>query len=382
MPDSLPETVYSVDRSLSPTPPPPGLTQAGRPQRRYRLPKRYEDILPEGPTPVPLADSADSGPAASSIRRVILHVRDAMRTGLNRFRILREYPHRPSYDPDSSIPVDELSNSTSTRIAPVESPNTSHAAPWPFKNMSIYLLMEWMTTGSSQKSIGEVDRLVRDVISHSKFRAADLAGFNARHENKRLDVSEDVDSDITPFSRDGWVPSTVHIKVPTGIRDPEGGGQDFAVVDLYHRPLLGVMKAAITDIAARRFHFSPFKRLWLPPSGIEQRCFDEVYTSDSFLEANDKLQKQPNEPGCSLEKVVLGLMFWSDSTHLANFGNAKVWPIYLYCANLSKYIRGKPGSAACHHVAYIPSVSLIIESDTTYLIPIPHLFRYPTASMM
>jgi hypothetical protein len=92
--------------------------------------------------------------------------------------------------------------------------------------------------------------------------------------------------------------------------------------------------------------------------GGEQRCYDEVYTSDVFLEANQKLQEAPNEPGCRLEKVILGLMFWSDATHLANFGNAKVWPLYLYFANLSKYLRGKPGSGASHHVAYFPSVRL------------------------
>jgi hypothetical protein len=80
------------------------------------------------------------------------------------------------------------------------------------------------------------------------------------------------------------------------------------------------------------------------------------------------LQKQQNEPECTLEKVVLGLMFWSDSTHLANFGTAKVWPIYLQFANLSKYIRCKPTSGASHHVAYIPSVSITFLVDCSLLI--------------
>jgi len=117
------------------------------------------------------------------------------------------------------------------------------------------------------------------------------------------------------------------------------------------------LKAALVEVTAARFHLFPFKRIWRLPSDQEVRCFDEVYTSDAFIEDNVKLQKQQNEPGCRLEKVILGLMFWSDSTHLASFGNAKVWPIYLYIANLSKYIRAKPNLAASHHVAYIPSVS-------------------------
>jgi hypothetical protein len=49
-------------------------------------------------------------------------------------------------------------------------------------------------------------------------------------------------------------------------------------------------------------------------------------------------------------------MFWSDATLLAQFGTMKLWPIYLMLGNLSKYIRAKMDSGACHHVAYIPSV--------------------------
>jgi hypothetical protein len=63
---------------------------------------------------------------------------------------------------------------------------------------------------------------------------------------------------------------------------------------------------------------------------------------------------------CKLDKVVAALMFWSDSTHLTNFGNAKLWPIYMLFENLSKYIRAKSNSGAEHHVAYIPSVSPIM----------------------
>ena len=50
------------------------------------------------------------------------------------------------------------------------------------------------------------------------------------------------------------------------------------------------------------------------------------------------------------------MMIASDGTHLADFGNAKAWPIYLMLGNLSKYIRDIPSNGALHHVAYIPSV--------------------------
>ena len=116
------------------------------------------------------------------------------------------------------------------------------------------------------------------------------------------------------------------------------------------------MRAALADATACSFYFSPFKCIWKPQFGPEVRCFDEAFTSDAWIESHDDLQKQPNEPGCKLEKVILGLMFWSDSTHLVSFGTAKVWPLYMYFANLSKYFRSRPNLASAHHVAYIPSV--------------------------
>ena len=54
--------------------------------------------------------------------------------------------------------------------------------------------------------------------------------------------------------------------------------------------------------------------------------------------------------------MIAALMFWSNSTLLANFGTAKLWPIYLFFGNLSKYIHAEPSSQAYYYVAYIPSL--------------------------
>lgn len=337
-------------------PPEPPLTAAGRPRRQYRIPARPEDVPPEGPAPLPPVPDPVV-PPLPLIRRVILHVRDRLRTGINRFGLLREYPHRPSYDPDFVVSLEQLSDRATLKAADDEPhPDPSpFAAPWPFKNMSIYLLMDWMTTGSSKKSIGEVDRLAKDVLCAKEFTLEDLHNFSAQRENKRLDDSG-LNPQKLPFAGDNWLESNVAISIPTGLRDKDGRGANFSVPGLHHRSLLAVMKAALADVTARRFHYSPFRRIWRSPSGIEERVFDEAYTSDAWLDAHDTLQKQRNEPGCTLEKVILGIMFWSDSTHLASFGTASVWPLYMYFANMSKYFRGKPGSGASHHVAYIPKV--------------------------
>jgi hypothetical protein len=340
------------------TSPEPAFTSAGRPQRQYRIPTRYNDVPPEGPAPLAPAPAPNPiDPPLPLIRRVILHVRDQLRTGINRFGLLREYPYRPSYDPDLVVHLEQLSDNPTLKGAddtPLTNP-ASFAPPWPFNNMSIYLLMEWMTTGSNQKSVGEVDRLAKEVLSAKEFNVEDLRDFNAQRESKRLDSSDSSDQK-SPLMGDGWLESSVTISIPTGLRDTNGA--DFTVPGLHHRSLVAVMKAALADITSRRFHYSPFRRIWKRPSGSEERIFDEMYTSDAWLDAHNTLQKQRNEPGCKLEKVILGLLFWSDSTHLTSFGTASVWPLYMYFANLSKYFRGKPGSGASHHVAYIPKVSL------------------------
>lgn len=47
--------------------------------------------------------------------------------------------------------------------------------------------------------------------------------------------------------------------------------------------------------------------------------------------------------------------------HLASFGNAALWPIYLFLGNQSKYIRAKPSAFAAHHLAYIPKLPDTIQ---------------------
>ncbi|KAG2339318.1 hypothetical protein BDR05DRAFT_977756 [Suillus weaverae] len=119
----------------------------------------------------------------------------------------------------------------------------------------------------------------------------------------------------------------------------------------HYRPLVEVIHAAFADVQAHAFHLSPFKRLWKDPlDGHQERIFDELYTSDAWLGAQDDLQKLPKEPNCSLEHVVAGLMFFSDATHLANFGTAKAWPLYLYFGNLTNGLLriSKTGMASLH----------------------------------
>ncbi|KAG2342261.1 hypothetical protein BDR05DRAFT_976464 [Suillus weaverae] len=71
--------------------------------------------------------------------------------------------------------------------------------------------------------------------------------------------------------------------------------------------------------------------------------------SVAFYNAYSDLQESPGEPGS-------GLMFWSDATQLTSFGNAKLWPTYMYFSNESKYRCCKPSCNLSNHVAYFETL--------------------------
>ncbi|KAI0073432.1 hypothetical protein K474DRAFT_1603363 [Panus rudis PR-1116 ss-1] len=221
-----------------------------------------------------------------------------------------------------------------------------------FRNPSIRLLMEWTWGRSPTKSQEEINSLVHDVLRHRDFKISDLDDFDVRRETARLDA-------MLAEKDDGWKESTIEIKVPDGkphkdINDPPV--PVFHVPGLQHRSIVEVIKSAWSCATSSDYHYTPFRQYWSREDGSTERVHDELYASEAFNSAYEDLQRQPAEEGCTLERVVCGLMFWSDSTHLASFGNASLWPLYMYFGNQSKYTRCKPSSSACHHIAYIPKL--------------------------
>ena len=90
-----------------------------------------------------------------------------------------------------------------------------------------------------------------------------------------------------------------------------------------------------------------------------KRVFTEAYTGDFLLQEHGKMKNSPPVAGCNLETVMAAIMLWSDSTHLASFGNVALWPIYLFVGNQSKYACVKPSSFTVHHLAYVPKVRVL-----------------------
>lgn len=353
----------------------PPINAAGRPIRQKRPTWKILELLPDPPSPVPVTvpdieDQPDEDATPPPVLETFIWA--PIQTVLNVFGLFRRYPSIPSHNPDektslvdmydNGVPISHAASvSLPVHWQPLVEPGPNERPPhYPFQNSTIAGLMRWMWTGSAMKSLGEMGKLI-DFLKSDSFCKDDLDGFDIRTETARLDDIIAADGEGSSIAKDGWVEQTVKIEVPDGKAYPlQQDIPTFEVPGLHARRLTEVIKSAIHDSSADSFHYTPFKEFWQPsPESNPERIYDELYSSDAFIEQHNRIQEQPPEPGCELERVVAGLMFWSDSTHLASFGNASLWPLYLYFGNQSKWLRGKPTSGACHHVAYIPKVYVI-----------------------
>ncbi|THH14694.1 hypothetical protein EW146_g5665, partial [Bondarzewia mesenterica] len=321
--------VHDAEATMPPSVPPPPiyLTRSGR---ALKFPRHLVDFLPSISTPLAHIPTRTARPVfTEQVHDTVMPPSPSpepptrvppewITTPPNSYGVYRSYPSCPSLDPEQGISLDSVCDAPTLVIPksmPVEpSASTSseaaterHSIPKtiaPFASKTAELLMGWMYSGSSAKSSGEFDRLI-DTLRHPDFKLHELEGINFAQETSRLDRY--LSNHNNPFDeRDGW------------------------------------------QTQASQF--------WSAAAGEPPvRIHSEIYTSDSMLEAYKEIQAIPREPGDEYERVVAPLMLWSDSTHLANFGNAAAWPFYLLFGSQSKYTRGKPTSNACHHLAYIPT---------------------------
>jgi hypothetical protein len=309
------------------------------------------------------------------------------RTISDKYNMFRIYSHgRPNYTPDESTTISDICDSPNIATN-ISSASRKWSSPWglsadsisttsagisfaPFPNISIFRLMSWYYNSSNTKSLGELGKLVNDVILADDFQKEDFIGFNASKESKRMDhpnrpgpthstssTSVGSNSSLPLLAKDGWISTSVFISTPCdGIsHTSEHEAPKFEVKGLYYRRPLEVIKAAFSEPGAEKFHTTPFKSYWKPgPNEPEERIYSESYTADAFLDEYTKIRTEL--PSGAPEPVIAGLMTYSDSTHLTSFGSASLWPIYLFIGNQSKYARAKPSSFAAHHLAYIPKV--------------------------
>ncbi|KZT38989.1 hypothetical protein SISSUDRAFT_1128360 [Sistotremastrum suecicum HHB10207 ss-3] len=345
-----------------PQPPSPTIPSAQtRRGRNVRQPARFQDFLPHDLNAPDEVTQQSPEPDSNDVRLVprLRLVLRRWRTKKNRFGLFREYPREPPFIP--GLKTSSAIQSTSPPHAP--SPTSDNqandmppaaeerslmqklaAAFHPFPNFSTYLFAKWrLKGGNTQLSMGRTNTLITEVFQGEHgipFVPTDLS------------VLVMPKSEIFP-EVDGWKQTPVDIRVPLGFKAHADNPLEanYTVKGLRHRSIVDAVKRIITtDPNAASFHLYPHKQYHTHPvTGQTERVYGEMYTADAFINAHEQLQASPKEPGCDLERVVVALQFWSDATVLANFGTAKLWPIYMGIAN-------HPLEEATHDVGYIPSI--------------------------
>ena len=373
-----PEPIRDVTPEFQPPP-----TTSGH-QRRF--PRRYQDFLPSSTTNIPhlppkqvLQPPSHSDPQSPNTRSPSPPPQpNVIKTDRDEFGLYRLYTSYPHTNPDEMQDLESRCDAPGLATASrnggkrwwtgfghlmLDLPIQKDGFFVPFLNATVFRLMNWFYSGSSFKSIAELQSLVDDVILAPDFKISDLDGFNAKRELRRLDGEAETNSNnspSTPFANTNrWKQSSVYIRLPCEkVLQKEDTAPTLEVPGVYHRSLIEVITMALQDAAAKTFHFTPFSLFWQQFSeSTPERVYSEIYNSDSFLEEDEKVKKLPPEPGHQYEHAIAALMVASDSTHLGQFGAAALWPIYTFFGNQSKYDRVKPTQFAAHHTAYIPSVT-------------------------
>ena len=288
-------------------------------------------------------------------------------TNANSFGQFREYLTISSHNPRNPDAFADISptavaprpQSIGSGLAAVTSPGPRDDAS--SKNQSEDLLLAWMTMGLGNTPAGMND-LVRNVIMHPSFNPSDLKDFNAVTATRRFEREHFPKPGTALKAGDGWKQGSVSIRLPcTKVKQKESEAPEFTVSGILYRDVIEVITAELEDPDSfNDIHTTPYKEWWDPGPGEDPVCvYSEIYDSDAMLQADEKMRADLGATHGiegNLETFIVSALLYSDSTHLASFGSASLWPIYLFLGNVSKYIRSKPSSFSAHHIAYIPTV--------------------------
>ena len=156
----------------------------------------------------------------------------------------------------------------------------------PFHNPSMFCLMSWFYRPLITKSITELNTLVRDVILAPNFDTQDLVGFDTAKEHKIMDFYQVNSLDgLTLFSfNNTWLEGSIEIPLPCdGFNFPsKANAPNFTVKSHYHK-IMEVLKAALAEQSAKKFHIFPFKAYWkLSPDEFEEQIYSEIFMGDSW----------------------------------------------------------------------------------------------------
>ena len=359
-------------------------TRSARSGRTVRIPRRLLDYVPHGDMSLAHVPPRATTPPERDDRSATPMVDETpsadsqphpFKTVANKLGVFRRYTRAPSWHPKHEERLDLVCDSPTIDAPPPPVESVHEISPVmqepfaPFPNFSTAMYMAAYFSGMDTKS-EEHATLVAKTMQGDRIDLKLLENFNAHVENVRLDKYL---RDEHPFqTQDGWRDATVHIRLP--IAGESYPSEDVApmlpIPHLYHRRITDIIRTVCSSKAAESFHFTPFTMYWSPdpdkPQEYEQ-VYADTYMSKSMIDAQTEVDNLSRVEGDTRERVALGLMMASDSAQLTNFGSASVWPIYLMFANQPKQERVRPSCHAVHHLAYVPSVSVLVVDHFVHL---------------
>ena len=226
----------ALQPTAPPAMPPPFLPPPTKSGRVRQFPTRYQDFLPNSRSQVPHMPVVPTLPVEVAPLRSMSPTTSPepeepelqqLQTDPDDFGLYRIYPIRPSLVPDTNSNLEDVCDAPGLEISQKPSPerwwarfgitakttakkiNSLFA---PFKNSTIFRLMNWYHSGSGEMSISRLNSLVKEVINPSDFQKEHLENFSAKRELERLDEE---DNASYPFSNENvWKVSTVTIPLP------------------------------------------------------------------------------------------------------------------------------------------------------------------------
>ncbi|KAJ7191494.1 hypothetical protein GGX14DRAFT_381097 [Mycena pura] len=297
---------------------------------------------PPTPPPAPEAPAATPEPSRPPERRWL-------RTDRNPQGVYKVFPRHPSRDPEETITLEDLCRApelaTPAKVQGDENP------PWyPFLNPSVARLMCWHHLTPNLQGKDALNELVHDIFLNPETEHEHFHRFDAGRELQRLDDLANTSPGEPP---NGWTAGSVQLKLPSR-KYPclETEAPVFDITGILFRPLLDTLHEALQSPLFEQFHLTPYSLRWDPDYDPRH---PDVYSSSAMLKAYSEISKHSTP---EMEAIVVAFMFFSDSTNLAQFGHASMWPLYTHFGNISKYTRAKPTAHASFHQAYFPTVCL------------------------
>ena len=320
----------------------------------------------------------DSDSQASSNESLLEHP-GSLTTDADCFGVYHVYSRKPLRDPIMILPntrsdTQSLHPADPGAVCQPETSQTQGAprtdmenSPYyhPFSNPSAAAMMIAHHSGTQVQSVQKTTQIARTLGSlGADLNHLDLINFDAALEHKKLDLYLASAPENVFHREDGWLESSVRIRLPLDKKKvPEPEAAQFEVEGVFHRDIVDVISSVYRSDAVQSFTHIPFKEFWKPSEGAPpERLYGEIFSSQAMLNADKEICRlclENDLDNSDLEAVSVPLLLYSDSTHLANFGTASCWPVYLFFGSQSKYTRAMPTSSACHHIAYMPEVRRI-----------------------